>query len=155
MSKRKFKVSKTVIADGGKRPEGKLRYYCFSQNNSGGRFTHNDTVGDYVIIQASSADEANNLAVIKTSIYFDDEADCPCCGSRWSEQWSDDNGTDTPSIYDTPVENHEPFMWEQIVYVYHYDGRKEKYEFKLDPKNTEEKTSSKPTPKKTRTKRSK
>ena len=57
------------------------KYYVFSQNNSGGTFIE---PAKNVIIKASSAEEANNIAQ-SHGIYFDDnyEQDCECCGVRW------------------------------------------------------------------------
>jgi hypothetical protein len=37
-------------------------FYQFTQNNSGGSFLVNEKVGHYVIIEADSADQANELA---------------------------------------------------------------------------------------------
>lgn len=69
--------------------EGKYKVYCYSQNNSGGRFhlsdKGNEPVAHYVYIEASSPEKANELALERTGIYFDDEWDCDCCGSRWTE----------------------------------------------------------------------
>lgn len=76
-------------------------FYTFMQNNSGGHI-----IGDrFVIIEASSADEANQIAE-KENIYFDgclEGTDCPCCGDRWSrvDEW---DGNSTPKIFGTPIE---------------------------------------------------
>jgi hypothetical protein len=82
-----------------------LRWFTFSQNNSGGRFAVDDKVDAYVIIQAPDADTANQLAE-RIGIYFNgvfDGYDCECCGDRWSSLFSYDDGTDTPQIYGQEV----------------------------------------------------
>ena len=38
------------------------KFYLFHQNNSGGYFIQNDSVDIYVMIQAESAEDANNKA---------------------------------------------------------------------------------------------
>lgn len=82
----------------------KLTWFTFSQNNSGGRFTVDDKVDAYVIIQAPDADTANQLAE-NIGIYFNGVAegyDCECCGDRWCSQWSDE-GKAEPEIYGRKV----------------------------------------------------
>lgn len=83
------------------------KFYEFRQNNSGGHFTFDPKAGISVnvIIEATSPKHANQLAQSK-GIYFngvDDGSDCDCCGDRWSELWSDDEGSDVPSLYGKPV----------------------------------------------------
>jgi hypothetical protein len=78
-------------------------FYTFSQNNSGGAF---EGPAEYVIVEAQSADEANSIAE-NNGLYFngcEDGRDCDCCGDRWHEQWSDDEGDPSPMIYGKPVE---------------------------------------------------
>jgi len=104
-------------------------YFTFSQNNSGGSFITNDLVCHYVIIEATTAEQANNLAETH-GIYFDGESDCPCCGNRWSQQWDDSDGTSEPTIYDkTPGEYQCMWTPDGEVYcrVYHADGLKQEY----------------------------
>lgn len=72
-------------------------FYTFSQMNSGGSF-----IGDYryIIIEADSADEANQIAE-DHGVYFDGcyyGIDCRCCGDRWHRCWEYD-GTENPEIY--------------------------------------------------------
>ena len=65
----------------------KLFWYEFQQNNSGGRFTTNDVVAKYVLIQETDAGPANSKAE-QIGIYFDgcsQGLDCDCCGDRWDE----------------------------------------------------------------------
>lgn len=66
-----------------------MGFYEFNQNNSGGRFYYSDDLGENVIVEAASADEANSRAE-SLGIYFDGFGDCPCCGRRWYEKWNDE-----------------------------------------------------------------
>lgn len=106
-------------------------FFCFNQNNSGGWFQMDDNVSHYVIVEADSADEANDRAE-SIGIYFDgcaDERDCDCCGDRWDRAWSDD-GDDMPVIYETPVADyHDIFAkpGKPYAHVYFRDGRKVSY----------------------------
>jgi hypothetical protein len=59
-------------------------FYHFCQNNSGGSFRYNDALGitEHVVIEANSADEANEKAE-QIDLYFDGclfGDDCSCCG---------------------------------------------------------------------------
>lgn len=79
-------------------------FYTFDQNNSGGQFVQGEDTALYMIFEAISAEEANDRAE-SAGLYFngcEDDIDCPCCGDRWSKQWSDD-GYAAPSIYGTPI----------------------------------------------------
>ena len=107
-------------------------FYCFSQNNSGGGFDIDDNVAHFVIIEADSAFAANDRAE-SIGIYFDGcetGNDCPCCGDRWTDKWSDDSGDEAPVIYGTPVAEHKNMWVDQgkpYAYVYYADGRKETF----------------------------
>lgn len=73
-----------------------MAFFTFHQNNSGGSFFG----PEYVIIEADSADEANEIAM-DHDVYFDGVHhgnDCPCCGDRWYPV-DDDDATDKPEIY--------------------------------------------------------
>ena len=62
-----------------------LKWYEFSQNNSGGSFVVNDKVTHRVLIEAGSEYEATEKA-LELGIYFNgvaDGIDCGCCGDRW------------------------------------------------------------------------
>ena len=108
-----------------------MRFFHYSQNNSGGRFT-----GEYhhIIVQAPSADVANQIAEDSTDIYFYGCAkgiDCDCCGDRWYEAWSD-NGDDLPMIYGTPADEYSDAMFGGKVLVVYANGDRKEYgeEFK-------------------------
>jgi hypothetical protein len=76
-------------------------FYCYKQNNSGGGFDfQKNRLSRYVIIEASSSEEADTRAE-GLGIYFngcDDGTDCECCGDRWHDA-SYVKGTAEPSIY--------------------------------------------------------
>ena len=78
------------------------KFYQFSQNNSGGFFKndHKSGIAEYVIIEASSAKQANKLAE-SIGIYFDGcvlGVDCGCCGDRWYSV-DESDGDAVPTIY--------------------------------------------------------
>jgi hypothetical protein len=78
-------------------------FFTFRQNNSGGVFTSQFHT---IIVEADSADEANERAEEHTFVSFDGVSkgrDCECCGDRWGRQW-DDEGDDVPSIWGKAVE---------------------------------------------------
>jgi hypothetical protein len=78
-------------------------FYHYRQNNSGGGF---NPPAINIIIEADNAEQANRLAIYD-GLYFngcDNGMDCPCCGDRWSEAWSDEKGTESPTIYGESVE---------------------------------------------------
>lgn len=103
-------------------------FYTFGQNNSGGSFVQDENISHYVIIEASSAAEADKLAESK-GLYFDGEGDCPCCGNRWSNAWYDE-GDDVPSIYEKPVTEYRAsygFMSEYETVVHYLSGKIEYY----------------------------
>jgi hypothetical protein len=81
-------------------------FYNFAQNNSGGSFIVDDLSAVYIIIEADSPDEANDIAVDETGIYFNgcnEGSDCPCCGDRWYPAWSDEYADKVPSVWENPV----------------------------------------------------
>jgi hypothetical protein len=108
-----------------------MKFYTFSQNNSGGSFDHDPRsgIGVYVIIQAHSEDDAIERAE-RLGLYFDgvdNERDCPCCGDRWH---SPDDGTDEPKIYNERVapcgEGDTPWLAYGTPSYIHFDsGRTE------------------------------
>lgn len=85
-----------------------MAFFEFNQNNSGGGFDIDESVGIsvLVIIEADSAEEANRKAE-DIGLYFDGEGDCRCCGNRWYEVWSDSDGEPVPSYYGTPIQDVE------------------------------------------------
>lgn len=115
------------------------RFFEFWQNNSFGRWKG---PGIHVVIEAASADQANKIAQTK-GIYFDSSIDCPCCGSRWSKAWHDEQGSIEPTVFGVPIEEVEtwpscgsgPEMPDAIVFF--LDGTKKEYSTeKIGPHST-------------------
>lgn len=101
-----------------------LRWWCFDQNNSGGYFITNDTVAEYVFIQARNATEA----VAKAEAVFVDHSEyCDCCGERWSYYVGEDDGKQTPEIYGTRIENVGPGIFRKEARLHHFDGHIQAY----------------------------
>jgi hypothetical protein len=64
-----------------------MKFYEFTQNNSGGSFVTSENLAYRLIIEAKSAEEANSIAE-DLGCYFngvDNGIDCRCCGDRWYE----------------------------------------------------------------------
>lgn len=78
-------------------------FYTYIQNNTGGHFTG---PAKTVVVEASSSSEANDIAQ-RNGLYFDGDGDCPCCGNRWYEAYSDEGAT-YPSRYDVRVDENTP-----------------------------------------------
>ena len=63
----------------------KMKFYEFSQNNSGGYFDVDEKICHRLFIEAESEGEAIKKAEI-IGVYFDgvdNGMDCECCGDRW------------------------------------------------------------------------
>jgi hypothetical protein len=103
-------------------------FYTYSQNNSGGGFDVTEDLGEYVIIEAESADRANERAV-ELGIYFDGvEAglDCECCGDRWSTPY--DEGSEKPEIYGQPAE--QALRTRRTLVIHYADGSRRTFKRK-------------------------
>jgi len=110
-------------------------FYTFHQNNSGGYFIFDSDKGISVnvIIEANSADEANDRAE-QIGLYFNgvaDESDCSCCGDRWYSVWDENDGTELPEIWGEPVAINAPMKKEDLsfkwakgpeAYIHYLDG---------------------------------
>lgn len=108
------------------------KFYNFDQNNSGGYFINNDENGvcEEVIIEAESAKKAwEKLNEIGNKVdgFFDF---CNCCGERWYNYLSDDEGTTSPMIYGELIENTEKSMFRNRCYVHYLDGTFKEFKFK-------------------------
>lgn len=80
-----------------------MKFYTYSQNNSGGSFTD---PARFVIIEAYNQEEAEGFAK-DLGVYFDgcdDGTDCECCGDRWSRYCGE--ASDKPLIYDSPPDEY-------------------------------------------------
>lgn len=107
-------------------------FYHFNQNNSGGYFVEDDKAGvcEDVIIEADTAEEAEErLEKIGETVDGFHEY-CPCCGERWPGGLiDDDDGTEQPKIYDTPVDQQNAEMFRKRCFVHYKDGRKVEHVF--------------------------
>jgi hypothetical protein len=113
------------------------KFFTFSQNNSGGSFARDNKngIGEWVIVEADNADDANNRAE-SLGIYFDGceiGMDCDCCGDRWYRA-SEMDGTATPEIYGEPIEICEKSFYRKDVFVHYMDGTFRRFELK-NPSN--------------------
>lgn len=116
-------------------------FYTYNQSNPGGRFIQNDKLGQYVVIEADSADDANSRAE-NVGIYFDgcdDGMDCSCCGDRWYRaELSRSEGDAEPMIYGQTIEefvaqqDFTPLEKHMFVHIHYKDGRHEKMDIDID-----------------------
>lgn len=112
-------------------------FYTYGQNNSGGSFVIDENVGQYVIVEADTVEQANDAAESRAGLYFDgcdQGVDCSCCGDRWYRQYYKDDGNKEPMIYGKTIEEfkEDPGMVlrsEMSIHVYYQDGRHEKIVF--------------------------
>ena len=97
-----------------------MKWFEFRQNNSGGSF--DESVGEYVFVQANSAEEANSIAETH-GVYFngcENGSDCECCGDRWDTAWGD--GADELVVYNVPVDECVSSWMDKPVAVIPYGG---------------------------------
>lgn len=131
---RLFDVSKPITAS--VEPQSnvsKLRWWGFSQNNSGGYFITNDVVAEEVFIQAASAKEARARAQDLFEAYSDF---CECCGERWYIDVEESDGTSSPMIYDESIYTKVPGFYRTECRLHYWDGKVETYVFGTDPQKT-------------------
>jgi hypothetical protein len=103
-----------------------LKWFNFSQNNSGGYFITNDVVACEVLIQARNAAEAIERA---ERIFEGHSEYCDCCGERWSFWVDDKDGTDAPEIAGTAIHEVRSGMFRNEARLHHFDGRIESVSF--------------------------
>lgn len=111
-----------------------MAFFHYNQNNSGGSFVSDAKRGitHHVVIEAESADEANDKASV-IGLYFDgvnDGTDCECCGDRWYHKYG--VGDSIPSVYGRPIQDADlQYYWiskEEApgeICVHYADGRME------------------------------
>lgn len=91
-------------------------FYVYRQNNSGGYF-----IGPkFVIVQAVSADHADDLASDHGDVYFNgcaSGADCSCCGDRWHTQWEDGYESLNDAIDNCKLYAYDPQKHDQILII--------------------------------------
>jgi hypothetical protein len=100
-----------------------LKWFCFSQNNSGGNYVINDDVGHYVFIQAASTKEA----IIAAYVILDDSGTfwCACCGPRWYFDHNDLDAYDEPTTDSGTKLSNLNSTYRNEIRLYYHDGRKE------------------------------
>lgn len=106
-----------------------IKWYSYSQNNSGGSFIENENICEWMLIEANTADEANQ---IMTDIVDSNDAwdYCPCCGERWDINMDESDGHDVPSIWEEPISEVLADSFRSRAILYYLDGKKEEYIFK-------------------------
>lgn len=95
-----------------------LKWYYFSQNNSGGYFVEDDNVCENVFIQRYCAQDALDFA----HQIMDNDDSCPCCGDRWSFWLREENGTNEPMFYGESLYTAEATLFRNKAILHHYDG---------------------------------
>lgn len=112
--------------------EIETRFYCYNQNNSGGKFK---SPAKYVIIEAISPGDADRRAQ-EIGLYFngvEDEIDCSCCGDRWDQTY--EKGSEEPEIYDMSIEKYlegnKPNLHKEdgvkTIFIKYFDGTEKTY----------------------------
>jgi hypothetical protein len=93
------------------------KFFCFNQNNSGGCWMddHSVGIGRTVIIEAIDLDDAVNRGE-QIGLYFDGYGDCSCCGNRWSS-WASDE--EYPHYYGTKM---IPCEEKTDAFIHNFDG---------------------------------
>jgi len=123
-------MSKTQLVDMTGGEFVRLKWFNFSQNNSGGEFIRNDVVCEEVFFQASHAEEAIQRAQEVFAPYSDY---CECCGERWSYWVSDSDGTDEPRILGEPITQVRPDQFRGQAKLHYFDGHVQTYTFGSGP----------------------
>lgn len=98
-----------------------VMFYTYRQNNTFGEFKISETLDQFVVIEASSASEADEKAE-QIGIYFHGVAkghDCDCCGDRWWKA-TEHNGYPYPSRWGE--EELSPDDMDEVV-IHYADGR--------------------------------
>ena len=101
-----------------------MPFFTFGQNNSGGSFVTNDSVAEYVIVEADNADAANSIAN-DIGIYFNgvkDGIDCDCCGDRWYPAWDDGDAEPTLWGKHPSEETRHCFVYYKTGFVDEFNG---------------------------------
>lgn len=108
-----------------------LKWWHFSQNNSGGKFIVDDEVAHDVFIQAPHVDYALFKAhkVLGSSGYDW----CPCCGERWSFWIDEDEGSVAPEAYGENVFTCDGGYFREEARLHYFDGRVEVVKYKENP----------------------
>lgn len=108
-------------------------FYTYLQNNSGGDYIIDDSVCPYLIIEADSEAESDEIA-LSLGVYFngcEKGLDCSCCGDRW---WGASQESESPMIYGTIPEEYNPVLiskGEVYCRVYYKNGNVDEHKVRL------------------------
>ena len=86
-----------------------MKWYQYTQNNSGGSMDVNERLSHYVLVQARDSVHADERAE-QIGIYFngvEDGMDCECCGDRWYPNSGNRYGDEVPLVYGKSPEDEE------------------------------------------------
>jgi hypothetical protein len=106
-----------------------LKWFHFSQNNSGGYFINNEVVDEDVFIQATSAKDATSKA---EDLFAPYSQYCSCCGPRWSYWLDDEDGHAEPTVYDEPIHQIKASTFRKQAKLHYYDGRVQTFAYATD-----------------------
>ncbi|MEC1437371.1 hypothetical protein P9D57_01115 [Bacillus sonorensis] len=100
-------------------------FFTFIQNNSGGYNIINNVVAKNLIIEAENAKKAiKKMRDITTNEYRNF---CACCGERWNEWIDDEDGTNSPMVYNVNVFEERPSnLFDQATIIYYLNGEVKK-----------------------------
>lgn len=103
--------------------ESEALFYAFPQNNTYGYFEEDDNVAHVVFIEATSVEQALELANYKGLYFYGTETgiDCSCCGDRWYEP---SEGTKVPMLYGEKIQDVTLF-YKNSYRIHYLDGRVE------------------------------
>ena len=89
------------------------KFYTAVQNNSGGHYDEKPEFGIGLAICVEAINHHDARSRLQRIIEQYNSGSCECCGDRWDTYFFDDEGTESPSIYDAPL---------TYGYVHYLDG---------------------------------
>lgn len=109
------------------------KFFCSTQNDSGGYYLLNEEegIGHYIIVEGIDKEHIRSR-LEKIIENFSDY--CLCCGERWDTYILDTDLEDTPCVWNTSVEKLKENMQgnDKIVYVHFIDGTLKKFYWHTD-----------------------
>lgn len=100
-----------------------MKWYTGRQNNSGGFFVEDEKVGVFVSVQAGTPETATAKFSEVTAESGEDW--CECCGERWYESFSAEDGYDSPHYYAEPLVKAKGYFSGNSHVLHYADGRVE------------------------------
>jgi hypothetical protein len=95
-----------------------VKWYTISQNNSGGFFIEDETVGIFVSVEADS--EEAGVAKLQEVTQESGENWCECCGERWSFYRPEEG--DVPTYYSEPLSTLKGYGRGDSVVLHYANG---------------------------------